>query len=215
MNSLTDAMSRLSMKERIMKRRKSPQKSSRKQSSRSMKRRMSTKRRRNKQRPPPKERRSSHSFSSPVRFVDRRRDPRSRDRPYNKYTPKRSPGGRWKGKGRKHIVAMTSRRSKPYYCGDMRTRNIKGENTEAFHKRRMRDIALSLRLCMEELPMRQRRNHTQYEQDSNRKWISTVRRLIRKFERSKRVLKKESERTSAKKMLRVWEDKFAVRKINF
>ena len=90
-NSLTNAMSKLSMEERIKRRRKFPKKkSSRKQFLRSPKRRRSVKKRR---------RTSSHSFSSPVRFIDRRRDPRSRDRPYNKYTPKRSPGGRWKGKG--------------------------------------------------------------------------------------------------------------------
>ena len=110
---------------------------------------------------------------------------------------------------------MTPRRSKPYYCGDMRTKNMKGENTEDFHKRRMRDIALSLRLCMEELPMRRRRNHSRYEQNSNRKWISTVRGLIKKFKRSKEVLKKESEKRSANKLLRLWGDRFAVRKINF
>tara|TARA_Y100001970_G_scaffold150071_1_gene184028 strand:- start:518 stop:724 length:207 start_codon:yes stop_codon:yes gene_type:complete len=68
---------------------------------------------------------------------------------------------------------------------------------------------------MEELPRRKRRNLTPYELNSNRKWIATVRKLIKKFERSKKVLKKQNEKRAANKLLRLWGDRFAVRKINF
>lgn len=110
---------------------------------------------------------------------------------------------------------MTPTHSRPYYCGDVRTQNKKGENTVAFHRRRMRDISTSLRLCMEELPRRKRRNLTPYELNSNRKWIATVRKLIQKFERSKKVLKDQREKRAANKLLRLWGNRFAVRKIDF
>ena len=157
----------------------------------------------------------SRHFLSPERLVEKRRDPRSRERPYNEHTPERSPSGRFLGKGSKHIVAMTPSRSRPYYCGDIRTQNRKGENTLNFHKRRMRDISISLRLCMEELNLRKRRNRTTYEQRSNRKWFATVKKLMKKFKRSKQVLKTQREREAANQLMRLWNDRFAVRKINF
>lgn len=217
-DALTDAMGKLSLLRKRIKRRKRPFSSPRKKR-RQTKAASSPRRRRRGRATASPRRRSSKKrdtrFLSPPRFTEKRRDPRSRERPYNKHTPERSPGGRWKGKGKKHIVAMTPSRSRPYYCGDIRTQNRKGENTVAFHRRRMRDIGISLRLCMEELPTRKRRNVTPYELNSNRKWIATVRKLIQKFERSKKVLKDQREKRAANKLLRLWGDKFAVRKINF
>ena len=204
--SLNNAMRALSLRERIEARKRSPKKNRRRKSTRAA----ASPRRRRKS-----AKKSDSRFLSPPRFIEKSWHPRSRERPYNKYTPERSPGGRWKGKGKKHVVAMTPTHSRPYYCGDVRTQNKKGENTVAFHRRRMRDISTSLRLCMEELPRRKRRNLTPYELNSNRKWIATVRKLIQKFERSKKVLKDQREKRAANKLLRLWGNRFAVRKIDF